>query len=133
MYVRVYTNTHLCTQVGQLCLERATLPVTFSAQVHDSLCNSCIHLGSHSPPDSLEDVCGVQTQSMSCRFQFHQVSDEGRLHFPGEPHHSVTNQTLHRMSEQFATWKSVSCSFCRTIKHWGTILGGFIHVVFNRF
>lgn len=35
----VFTNTHICTQVRQLCLDRATLPVTFFAEVHPgSLC-----------------------------------------------------------------------------------------------
>lgn len=35
------------------------------------------------PPESLEDVCGVQRQSVSRTFQLHQVSDEGGLRFPG--------------------------------------------------
>lgn len=40
--VCVYTNTHLCTQVRQLCLDRATLPVTLSAEVHRFFTHSCI-------------------------------------------------------------------------------------------
>lgn len=52
---------------------------------------------------------------------------------PGEPRHSVTNQTQHRTSERFATWESVSCSFCHAIKHRGTILSQFTRDVFHRF
>lgn len=82
--VCIYTNTHLCTQVRQLCLDRATLPVTFPAQVHQ-LFVRLAHSPSarRRPPESLEDVCAVQMQSISRTFQFHQVSDEGGLRLPG--------------------------------------------------
>lgn len=88
--VCVYTNTHLCTQVRQLCLDRATLPVTFSAEVHRFFTHSYIPLRSQSPSETWKYVYEIQIQSISRRFRFHQVSDEGGLRFLKEPRHSVT-------------------------------------------
>lgn len=48
--VCVYTNTHMCTQVRQLCLDRAPLSVTFFAEVLPG--SECSHTFSSafSPP-----------------------------------------------------------------------------------
>lgn len=45
-------------------------------------------------PKSWKYVYDIQIQSISRRFQFHQVSDEGGLCFLKEPGHSITNRRL---------------------------------------
>lgn len=77
----VHTDTHMCTQVRQLCLDRAPLSVTFAELIPSPFAFSL--------PLSVGSIYDILLP-ISRRFRFHQVSDGVRLGFLEEFGHSLT-------------------------------------------
>lgn len=100
--VCVYTNTHISTQVQQLCLDRAPLSMTFLVEVpaHSYECTpakritSCLRLCFYLLPSGLDvDVLLLHfliARDQEAWFRFHQVYSEARLSFLKEPAHILT-------------------------------------------
>lgn len=99
--VCVYTNTHMCTQVRQLCLDRAPLSVTFFAEVLPG--SECSHTFSSafSPPPlpSFGSINDIHLLPISWRFRFHQVSDGAGLCFLQELDHSSLRHNAECLSD----------------------------------
>lgn len=94
------------TRAGQLCLDRACLSVSFSAEVLAGSYPSPLPSAS---PLSVGSIYDVRLLPISPGFRFHQVSDEAGLRFLQEPGHSLNfllTQTQHWPSERFATWEN---------------------------